>query len=427
MSSLAETATTLEHLRHFRSSVFALSYGRSSTTDSGGNPIPSKNITHTVEAFADAIDAEIRAFDIWCAEQEAAICSVYTSSLTTTSNPYVIASLLHTSKAISDTFEYTLPVLLAIVKNVFSSSLSSSSEFCISYVTTGARAPAIVASRLLDVLFANVQVHLEREEVVTSGRLTRVFVKTAQPMWEMCGRWLKDGMGLRLFGGMNRASARKGAGWTDDLDDEFFIEATIIEFGGETHMGLLDPDFWQEAYGLREGVSIDGQGQAKSVPMFLEHVAEMILRTGKSVGLIRVLGSNVDVFGNGDWESFGELVAQSSGGDTANKNPGSLFSVSVDTLSGLIYTRLLPHCQTVGSLLTKILVEECGLWKHLGSIEDLFLMRRGDAMSHFVDVVFNKVDSSASLALQSLIRVRYRWTISNPGVTSISSTPHSPM
>jgi gamma-tubulin complex component 5 len=357
----------------------------------------SKNITRTVEAFADAIDTEIRSFDMWCAEQEAAMCNTYTSN---SKSPAVVVSLLHVSKALSNTFEHTFPVLFHILNEVFAPCLSSSSDFCLSYLTAGARAPAMVSSKLLDILFTSVQVHLERGETVTSGRLMRIFVKTAEPVWEMCGRWLRVGMGLVLSGGGRNVE-------TDGLNEEFFIEEKIVRFvfGGEPFMGLLHPDFWREAYGLREGVvgvsdedhededPLVNKQQQKAVPTFLEHVAEMILQTGKAVGLIRALDSNVDVFDNSGWESFEEfIVARNVEGNesSAKKN---LFSVSIDTLSRLIYDRLLPHCQEVGHALTKLLVDECGLWKHLEAIENLFLMRRGDAMSHFIDVVFNKVSS----------------------------------
>jgi gamma-tubulin complex component 5 len=37
------------------------------------------------------------------------------------------------------------------------------------------------------------------------------------------------------------------------------------------------------------------------------------------------------------------------------------------------------------------LVDECELPRHLSSVEDLFLMRKGDAMSNFTDVLFAKV------------------------------------
>lgn len=359
----------------------------------------SRSLTRTVEAFADAIDIEIRAFDNWCADQEAAMCSVYISSPSIKiASADVIASLLHLSKCLSDTFEHTFPVLLWIVKDVMSTSLSSSSEFKISYVGTGVRVPAVVTSRLLDVLFSSVQAHLEREEVKTSGRLMRVFVKTAEPVWGMCGRWLKDGMGSELSRSAT-ASLKRRISRAEELDDEFFIEEKIINFGGDAFLGLLDFQFWREVYGLRKGAgsedSHDGPAQKqKAIPMFLEHVAEMILRTGKAVGLIRALGSDMDVFGDSHWQSFKELVAVENAEGNSSRNPGGLFSVSIDTLSRLVYERLLPHCQMVGVSLTKILVGECRLWKHLEALEDLMLMRRGDAMSHFIDVVFNKVSLS---------------------------------
>ncbi|KAJ3576249.1 hypothetical protein NP233_g563 [Leucocoprinus birnbaumii] len=394
LSSLAQVATTLEHLRRFRSSVFALAYNR-------GHSRPahqSRSITQTTEAFADAVDAEIRAFDTWCADQEAAICSIYTfPQPTKAATSDVIASLLHLTKSLSDTFEHTFPVLLQMTREVFSTSLSSSSELITSYIAAGARAPVMVTSRLLDALFLNVQIHLEREEVATSGRLMRVFVKTAEPVWGMCGKWLKDGMGLGLLGGASNVNGRGPR--LEELDNEFFIEEKIFGFGGEILVGLLHPQFWQEAYGLREGIDSEDDGSSrehKAIPMFLEHVADMILSTGKAVGLIRALGSSVDVFGQDGWQKFEEVVALESARGSSPKNPGSLFSVSVDTLSRLIYERLLPHCQAVGKMLTQILVDECKLWTHLVALEDLMLMRRGDAMSHFIDVVFNKVRSSIS-------------------------------
>ncbi|KXN89493.1 Gamma-tubulin complex component 5 [Leucoagaricus sp. SymC.cos] len=396
LASLAETATALEHLRRFRSSVLTLS--ASWNRQEKPRFIQPQNVTQTVESFFDAVDIEIRAFDTWCADQEATICSVYASpELSVASNPDVIASLLHLHKCLSDTFEHTFSVLLHLIKEVFLTPLSSYSEFSVALANIGVRhgAPAVITSKLLDLLFSSVQVHLEREEAATSGRLMRVFVKTAEPVWGMCGRWLKDGMGLRLPGyGVNKTIGVAGS--RGQLDAEFFIEERIIGFGTDGFVGLMHPQFWQEAYELREGAGFDEQvddspREQKAVPTFLEHVAEMILSTGKAVGLIRALGSNVDVFGNGSWDGFGDLVALEN-----TQKPGSLFSVSVDTLSRLIYERLLPRCQAVNSLLTKILVDECKVWRHLESLEDLFLMRRGDAMSHFVDVVFSKMDSKYS-------------------------------
>jgi gamma-tubulin complex component 5 len=44
--------------------------------------------------------------------------------------------------------------------------------------------------------------------------------------------------------------------------------------------------------------------------------------------------------------------------------------------------------------MTKALFEDFDTLHHLSAIEDLYLMRRGDTMSHFADVLFAKVCSS---------------------------------
>ena len=41
--------------------------------------------------------------------------------------------------------------------------------------------------------------------------------------------------------------------------------------------------------------------------------------------------------------------------------------------------------------MTQILVDDCDLWLHLTSIEELYLMRRGDVMVNFLDVLFARV------------------------------------
>src|SRR5690606_27130564 len=69
----------------------------------------------------------------------------------------------------------------------------------------------------------------------------------------------------------------------------------------------------------------------------------------------------------------------------------TLFSVSVDSLSRVVYDRLWPVCESTGHSLVKIIVADCDLWRHVNAVEDLFLMRRGDALSHFIDLVFTKV------------------------------------
>jgi gamma-tubulin complex component 5 len=191
-------------------------------------------------------------------------------------------------------------------------------------------------------------------------------------------------------------------GRTNELDDEFFIESSGVGVG-MMGMGLLDPEFWKEGYSLREGVVCYGESSfadastalaptRKAIPSFLEHIAELILGTGKAVGLMRALGEPPLSNAFNDWKSFSDLVrSETQDIDGKTENHTGLFSVSVDTLSRLIYDSLLPHCQATGARLVKVLVEDCALWKHLNAIEDLFLMRKGDTMSHFIDVLFTKV------------------------------------
>ncbi|KAG6854464.1 hypothetical protein C0991_006543 [Blastosporella zonata] len=302
------------------------------------------------------------------------------------------------------TFTQTFAVLLDIVDTVYPEPDSSSSASTPSTSSWVRRSVAAASADLLDHLFASIQAHLERHEQTTAAALLRVFVNSAEPIWGMMGKWLRDGMGLGVAVGPGDSTSM----W--ELDEEFFIESGGLGVG----LGLLDPEYWKEGYALREGVvSVDdddeeGYGserRQKTIPQFLEHVAEPVLSAGKSAGLLRALGvplSSIEVEdgGAGEWRSFKELVDFASNVGKVGfdrKEPGDmLFSVSIDTLSRMIYDRLLPRCDAVGALLAQVLVEDCALWTHLSSIEGLFLMQRGDAMSHFTDVLFAKMDAQQS-------------------------------
>ncbi|KAF8914341.1 Spc98 family-domain-containing protein [Gymnopilus junonius] len=396
ISSLARTASTVQNLRRFASVVFS----RSNSSPPANKRVAS---TRTCEAFADAIDETVRGFDAWCSRREEAMCRAY---LGIDEGPLAV-SLLGTERAIQDEYESSFDVLLGIVQEVFN--LKPEDDFAVFDQNTQTRQPAVLTALLLDTLFSRVQQHMERRESLTSDALMRVFVRTAEPVWNMIGRWLKNGMGLGLGVGTGGKH-----GTADELDDEFFIESSGIGVG-MMGMGLLDPEFWKEGYALREGVASSGDPGAdepqpgpvpqapvsnrKAIPLFLEHVAEMVLGTGKAVGLMRALGDPLTPNVFGAWKMFTDLVSSETQGATGvkQKNVG-LFSVSVDTLSRLIYDELLPYCQAAGVQVVRVLVDECLLWKHLTAIEDLFLMRKGDAMSHFVDVLFTKMESTQSWA-----------------------------
>ena len=386
VSSLAKTATTVEQLRRFTTAVFKRSLSQS--TDTQSEPRFKRAVTtRTCEAFADAVDRTVRGLDSWCAAREEAIsracCGV-------DEEPLVI-SLLSMEKAIRDEFETSLEVLLEIVRTVFEVQSNDNSESPDSSFTR--RSPAALTALLLDTLFIGVQQHMERRDTVTSDALMRVFVQTAEPVWGMVGKWLRDGMGLGLSVGSGG-----NFGMADELDDEFFIESSGVGVGMMA-LGLLDPEFWDEGYALRAGVALMGEDSVsgstirrKAIPLFLEHVSELVLSTGKAVGLIRTLGGPPLANGFDSWRTFADLVSlETHDSDSVEQKSAGLFSVSVDTLSRLIYDGLLPHCQVTGALLVKLLVDDCQLLWHMKAIEGFFLMRKGDAMSHFTDILFTKV------------------------------------
>ncbi|KAK0453073.1 Spc98 family-domain-containing protein [Armillaria borealis] len=315
-------------------------------------PGGSKSKTRTLEAFADALDSEIRMWDTWR----------YAKRLNgVSSDDGLVVSLLSLEMQIRDTFGGSFFVLLDVVRTVFGDDYSTKAP------------PSMVTASLLDHLFIAMQKHLERGERIAAGVVMRVFIRSAEPLWGMVGRWLKEGMGV---------------GDVDDLDDEFFIESNGLG-SGAFGVGLLDPDYWAEGYTLRYEDEEDGS--RKGIPTFFRHIAEPVLGSGKAVGLLKALGINTaqDQSVQWNWRPLAELVAKETGQDEVQ----GLFSVSIDTLSSLIHDELAPYCLMTGSWLSNAIVEECDLWRHLGTIENLFLMMKGDAMSHFCDGLYAKMDT----------------------------------
>ncbi|KAJ7506637.1 Spc98 family-domain-containing protein [Mycena galericulata] len=386
LSTLAQTATTAQQLRSFVAFVFTSS-ASAQRMQSRAAQSRTPRMTRTLEAFADAVDAELRLLDKWCAAREEAICRVRAGGAP--DGTQLVVSLLNTQKALQDAFEDGLGVLLAAVNTI---ATCEHRRYALR-----PRPPAALSALLLDTLLDAVQVHREQGGGrVAADMLMRVFVVCAEPVWGMVGRWLKVGMGL---------GAGMGGGQGEDLDDEFFIEGSGLAVGLTglgLGVGLLDPEFWAEGYVLRDGVVQDDEQDGddinrngRAIPSFLEHVAVPVLQSGKAVGLLRALGVPPAVDGPTSlihWRSFGALLASGASPDDSYTTQ-QLSSVSVDTLSRLVYEKLAPHCEATGALLGRTLVEECELLRHLSAVEDLFLMRRGDAMSNFTDVLFAKMDS----------------------------------
>ncbi|KAJ8482298.1 hypothetical protein ONZ45_g14998 [Pleurotus djamor] len=319
LSSLGRVATVVQQLRDFTNFVLSRSRFASQTTHTLPNhgSRPSK-VTRTLEAFADALARQIRAFDAWCANREEAICRARVGR----AERDVVVSLLSTEKVIQHQFQGSFMALREIVGNVASlvpqqpptQRLDKEQEEEPPVMTwvLNTSPSASMAIRLLDALLSAACRHDEREDTIIADALVDVFAATAEPIWSMVHSWLKNGMGLGLTPGQD-----------DELDDEFFIEGTGLSIGMMgMGMGLLDPEFWTEGYVLRDGVmngeSQDGaNNEAKMVPVFLKQVAAPVLSAGKSKGLLRALGLATRVTDQATfsgWRSFTEVLTSGVSG-----------------------------------------------------------------------------------------------------------------
>ncbi|KAJ4465152.1 Spc98 family-domain-containing protein [Lentinula edodes] len=410
LNNIGASCRTLHRLRQFTSSVMR----HSSDARSNGRQTLSAldriratrvgKITRTLEAFADAIDTEIRLLEVWCSDREEAWLRAL-GGLTPLlefgkPNKGLVVSLLGTEKAFRDQFEDSFNVILDVVIQIVGEPESEGWAL-------PTRSPSLTTTLLLDTLFSTVQQRLERGDKITADTLMRVCVRSAEPVWNMIGKWI--GTGFDMNRGHDQGQYQVGG----ELEEEFFIESNGLgmELGV---LGLLDPDFWQEGYCLRDGAFLGSTSTSQEneeptstqtqrcIPSFLQHVAVPVLESGKAIGLLKALGADVQdlideeaqFLRDWQWTSFQNVVAGDPTSSSQNDTDGrTLFSVSVDQLSRLIYDKLTPYAQAAGSLLAKVIFEKCDFWSHLRSIESLYMMRRGDIVSDFTDILFAKMYS----------------------------------
>lgn len=344
----------------------------------------SRRSTRTFEAFSESVDKLVRGFDAWCASREEELCTARAGS----GSPLIV-SLLSLEKAVRDQFSGTFEVLLDLLREVVRRATQSPEPISAiwNYPDLPKRIPpAAITTLLLDSLMQKIQDHASMGDAVTSSSLLHVFGDTAEPLWTMVHRWLKDGVPIV---DVNTAATVYG-GHRGRVNEEFFIE--------DNELVLLDPDFWQEGFVLRD--SETDYGRASSVPAFLRDAAPDVLAAGKAVGLLHALGIPItsDEVGGGKWMGrwcqLGKLLESANEervGATVSADPTVAFKTSADDFSRLVYDELAGPCSEAKRALTQILVDDCDLWLHLTSIEELYLMRRGDVMVNFLDVLFARV------------------------------------
>ena len=372
LGAFAQVTTTVCQLRKFVSAIFDSVSCVHEITPSGTTHLLTHNIcSRTIEAFADAVAAQIQIFDQWCAAKEEAICR----ALAGCGDPLVV-SLLSLEKDVRDTFSGTFDVMLGILHQLIGYICQSHSRLdqaVWNMPNMPSQLPsAVVSALLLDLLLQAAEEQWSMGNVSASNSLYTVFAKTSEPIWHMIEKWLKDGMPVRnIWDSLDDVQA---------LDEEFFIE--------DNELPLLDPDLWADGYSLRSPVVLeDGKRKQPAVPVFLGPMVDHVLGAGKAVGLLRMMG--VLFFSeNGreehhpllDWKSFIRLFESSATGLRDS-----------ESLSHLVSEELSAYCLAAGLRLSRVLTEECELLKHLAAVEGLYLMTRGDAISNFSDIVFAKV------------------------------------
>lgn len=359
--------------------------------------------SRTIEAFADAVDAQIRMFDRWCAKKEEAICR----ALAGQGDPLVV-SLLSLEKDVRDTFSGTFDVVLDILHRLVEYICQSHNRLdqaVWNLPNMPTQLPsAVVSALLLDLLLHAVEEQWSMGNIAASNSLATVFAKTSEPIWRMIGKWLKDGMPVRnVWDSLDDTQA---------LDEEFFIE--------DNELPLMDPDLWADGYVLRSPVVLeDGKRKQFAVPAFLGPVVDHVLGAGKAVGLLRMM--DIHFFSENVMEEQRPLLETKTFAQVFESSAASLRDS--ESLSHVVLEELSAYCLAAGLRLSRVLTEECELSRHLAAVEGLYLMTRGDVISNFTDVLFAKVRSQLahlSLVLYSIDLMTFRWTANNHGTIFIS-------
>ncbi|GJE84854.1 gamma-tubulin complex component [Phanerochaete sordida] len=424
LSSFARTATTVEHLRSFVSAMTKQAFKGDFAAPSRHSFTHGLRSTRCFEAFSEAVEKLIRSFDRWCAAREEDICMARAGL----GAPRIV-SLLELETSITGTFSETFEVLLQLLRDVVQRATQSPEPVFAVWTFPDLpkrMPPAALSTLLLDGLLQSVHDHASRGDGISADALLAVFADSAEPLWRMLRRWLRDGTPVR-----DSPSSMSSPNDTGALSEEFFVE--------DNELPLLDPDFWADAFMLRDA-DADG-GRAGAVPHFLQHAAPHVLAAGKAVGLLHALGmpmgaSDDGVRWLGAWRSLGALLEDARlerAGD--GRAPTRM---SADDFSRLVYDELVGPCARAKQALTTVLVEECELWVHLQAIEELYLMRRGDVLSGFLDVLFTRMDAekqwgdfhflntafsdvvaSSGWLDPALVRISYRGSRTNTNTRSV--------
>lgn len=359
----------MEHLRRF---VTCIS-GRTTKRVAGDF----RRISRTVEAFSEAVEIQIGLFNSWCASREREIILSLVGN-----GPPSTVSFLNLEKTARDSYSQVFDSLLDVLRKVMrkaSGTQEKNMEVWMLLDLPIRFTPFTMSILLLDTLLTAADTSSSNGDTETFKSLMQVFTASAEPIWTMTGLWLKHGMPTQ-----DQALAQDGDSLTA-LDDEFFIQ--------DNGLSILDSDFWTNGFTIRDANTEAHASESPSV--LLDLITNHVLRAGKAVGLLRIL--DLPLINDGtpeptwmtDWPTFTALLHE--------HHATVLVGTSKEHLARFVYDIILPRCQIPQKQLAQMAISECNLWLHLTAIEELYLMRKGDAISYFSDTLFAKVGQSFGL------------------------------
>ncbi|KAL5508181.1 hypothetical protein ACEPAH_5800 [Sanghuangporus vaninii] len=367
LAKFAHLSTILHRLRDFLISI-----------NRGTEDYPARRREfRTLEAFAEALELQLIRFDASMARREEGMLRAQEQC-----GRSVVVSLMSLEKALREEFSDCFEELLGIICRCFPGTIWISRVQMLARVR---HSPSTFSSQLLDALFDAIQRKQAFGDSVSVSIMMRVFLRTAEPVWSMLGRWLRDGIFMP-----EPASTVSGQ---DNLPQEFFIESNGLE--------VADPDFWTCGYSLRTSFTTeDTSDEYSGVPVFLRSLSDKILGAGKSIGLLRILGHSGEIeYGKlsvNIWPTFETFMMKMlSQGPLFDSPSAEVMDVDIspDNLSLLLSDHVLPVCASAEKAFMNLLYSDCGFLHHLRAIEDLFLSRKGDILADFCDVLFSAIDS----------------------------------
>lgn len=353
-----------------------------------------------MEAFSEAVEIQIGLFNSWCASRERDIILSLVGN-----EPPLTVSFLKLEKSVRDSFSQVFDALLDVLRKVMrkaSGTLDKNMEVWMLLDLPIRFTPFTMSTLLLDTLLTAADSSSSNGEMETSKALMQVFAATAEPIWTMTGLWLKHGMPTQ-----DQALMQEGDSLTA-LDDEFFIR--------DNGLPILDSDFWTDGFTICKANPEAHASESASV--LLDLMANHVLRAGKAVGLLRILDLSLindptpESTWMTDWPTFTTLLH--------GHHATALIETSKEHLARFVHDIILPRCQIPQKRLAQVALSECDLWLHLTAIEELYLMRKGDAMSYFSDTLFAKVGRCFASGHRHTDTHISRWIQGNFGAIFIS-------